>query len=545
MAQEFLRPGPRRHRLGQKRIRGGEYEQNAKGDSRNLLFGGDVALKATKTSDQTQVRQIRSYIAGKYVEGSTGKTYPSINPATGALLGETSVAGKPEVDKAVAAAKEGFEQWRRVPAPRRGEVMYRAAQLLEERKEALARVMSEEMGKVLVESRGEVQEAIDEFYYMAGEGRRLFGFTTPSEMPDKFAYSVRDPIGVVALITPWNFPVAVPSWKLAPALIAGNAVVWKPAEDTPVSALEFVKILEEAGLPPGVVNVVVGPGQDAGGPLVEHPDVRVISFTGSTRTGTAISEIAARLGKRVMLEMGGKNAITVMDDADLDLAVEAILWSSFGTSGQRCTAASRIIAHRAVVEQLAERLVAGAGTLRMGDPLDENTQVGPIVNEKQLQNIHKYTQIGLEEGARLLTGGERDVDGSRANGFFYKPTLFADVRPDMRIAQEEIFGPTAVIITVDDLDEAIRINNETSYGLSSSVFTRDVNKAMRAARDMTSGIVYINHGTTGAEVHLPFGGTRGTGNGGREASVQALDGFTEWKSVYIDYSGRLQRAQID
>lgn len=502
-------------------------------------------MATTETIDKTDAKIIKSYIAGEFVPGSTGKSYASINPATGALLAETSVAGKPEVDRAVAAAKAAFDEWRKVPAPRRGEVMYRAAQLLEERKEALARLMSEEMGKVLLESRGEVQEAIDEFYYMAGEGRRLFGFTTPSEMPDKFAYSVRDPIGVVALITPWNFPVAVPSWKLAPALIAGNAVVWKPAEDTPSAALEFVKILEEAGLPKGVVNVVVGPGADTGAPLVEHPDVQVISFTGSTRTGTAIAEIGARLGKRVLLEMGGKNAITVMDDADLDLAAEAILWSSFGTSGQRCTAASRVIAHRDIVDELSERLVAGAKTLRRGNPLDEDVQVGPVVNEKQLNNIHKYTQIGLDEGARLLTGGERDTEGERAAGFFYKPTLFTDVRPDMRIAQEEIFGPTAVIIPVDSLDEAIEINNETDYGLSSSVFTSDVNKAMRAARDMTSGIVYINHGTTGAEVHLPFGGTRGTGNGGREASAQALDGFTEWKSVYFDYSGRLQRAQID
>lgn len=502
-------------------------------------------MSATETADRTDVRQILSYISGEYVAGSTGKTWPSINPATGELLGQTSIAGKPEVDRAVAAAKEAFKQWRLVPAPRRGEVMFRAAQLLEERKEQLARAMSTEMGKVLVEARGEVQEAIDEFYYMAGEGRRLYGFTTPSEMPNKFAYTVRDPVGVAAIITPWNFPIAVPSWKLAPALIAGNAIVWKPAEDTPETALEFVKILEEAGLPKGVVNVVLGPGKDTGAPLVEHPDVHVISFTGSTRTGRAISETAARLGKRMLLEMGGKNAITVMEDADLDLAVEAILWSSFGTSGQRCTAASRIIAHRDIADELAQRLVEGAHKLRMGNPLDEETQVGPIVNERQLQNIHQYTTIGLEEGARLLTGGEQDREGPRASGYFYKPTVFVDVRPDMRIAQEEIFGPVVVILPVDSLEEAIEINNGTPYGLSSSIFTRDVNKAMQAARDLTSGIVYINHGTTGAEVHLPFGGTRGTGNGGREASVQALDGFTEWKTVYIDYSGRLQRAQID
>lgn len=497
---------------------------------------------ATRTDDAPI---LESYIGGRSVAGSTGELYPDINPATGELLGRTSVAGAAEVDEAVRVAQEAFKSWRALPAPRRGEIMFRAARLIEERKEELARLMSQEMGKVLFEARGDVQEAVDEFYYMAGEGRRLFGFTTPSEMPDKFAYTVRDPVGVVGLITPWNFPIAVPSWKLAPALIAGNTVVWKPAEDTPLVSLEFVKLLEEAGLPKGVVNVVLGTGPQTGAPVVQHPLVRVISFTGSTATGTMISTEAARLGKRVLLEMGGKNAITVMDDANLDLAVEAILWSAFGTTGQRCTAASRLIVHRAVVDELSERLVEGANKLRLGNPLHDDTDVGPIVSEKQLTRVHSYIDIGISEGAELLCGGTFDRDGDRANGFFFRPTLFGGVRPDMRIAREEIFGPVAVIIPVESLDEAIEINNDSAYGLSSSIFTQDVNKAMRAARDMTSGIVYVNHGTTGAEVHLPFGGTRGTGNGGREAAVQALDGFTEWKSVYVDYSGKLQRAQID
>ncbi|HLT58127.1 MAG TPA: aldehyde dehydrogenase family protein [Limnochordales bacterium] len=488
---------------------------------------------------------LKSWIGGQWVEGSTGELYPDINPATGELLAQTSVAGAAEVDRAVRTAQAAFKDWRAMPAPRRGEILFRAAQLIAERKEDLARLMSREMGKVLFEARGEVQEAIDEFFYMAGEGRRLFGFTTPSEMPNKFACCVRDPVGVVGLITPWNFPVAVPSWKLAPALIAGNTIVWKPAEDTPMVALEFARLLEEAGIPPGVVNVVLGPGPQTGAPLVEHPGVRVIAFTGSTATGTLIATEGARRGKRVLLEMGGKNAITVMDDADLDLAVQGILWSAFGTSGQRCTAASRLIVHRKVIGELTERLVAGAQQLRLGNPLDETTQVGPIVNEKQLQRVHRYTGVGIEEGARLLCGGEIYREGDCAKGYFYRPTLFADVHPRMRIAQEEIFGPTAVIIPCDSLEEAIEINNDTPYGLSSSIYTRDVNRAMQAARDLTTGIVYINHGTTGAEVHLPFGGTRGTGNGHREAAVQALDAFTEWKSIYIDYSGRLQRAQID
>ncbi len=352
----------------------------------------------TGTTVKGDAPVLESYIGGRSVAGSTGEFYPDINPATGELLGQTSVAGAPEVDLAARTAYEAFGSWRAMPAPRRGEILYRIAQLIEERKEDLARLMSQEMGKVLFEARGDVQEAIDEFYYMAGEGRRLFGFTTPSEMPDKFAYTVRDPIGVVGLITPWNFPIAVPSWKLAPALIAGNAVVWKPAEDTPRVSLEFVKLMEEAGLPKGVVNVVLGPGLQTGAPLVEHPLVRVISFTGSTATGRMISTEAARLGKRVLLEMGGKNAVTVMDDANLDLAVEAILWSAFGTTGQRCTAASRLLVHRAVIGELSERLVEGAKKLRLGNPLHDDTDVGPIVNEKQLNRVHGYVEIGQRGG---------------------------------------------------------------------------------------------------------------------------------------------------
>jgi aldehyde dehydrogenase (NAD+) len=473
------------------------------------------------------------------------ETFESTSPATGEVLGTFPASGAEDVARAVETARTAYDEWRLVPAPRRGEILFRFAQLLEREKAALTELMTHEMGKVKAEAGGDVQEAIDMTYYMAGEGRRLWGQTTPSELRDKFNMSVRVPVGVVGAITPWNFPIAIPSWKLAPALVCGNTVVLKPAEDTPLLAQRFVELFAEAGLPEGVVNVVHGYGEVAGDALVRHPDVPVITFTGSRETGVAVTKAAADHLKHVHLELGGKNAIIVLDDADLDLAVEGIVWSAFGTSGQRCTAASRVVVHEAVYEELQKRLVAAAERLRLGPGWEDDTDVGPVINRASIEKIHSYTQIGQDEGAKLLTGGEIATEGDLAKGFFYRPTIFGDVDARMRIAQEEIFGPTTALIRVADFDEAIRVANGIEYGLSSSIFTRDVNRAFRAMRDLQTGITYVNAGTTGAEVHLPFGGTKNTGNGHREAGQAALDVFTEWKSLYVDYSGRLQKAQID
>ena len=486
-----------------------------------------------------------NYIDGKWVPSETGRTFESLDPANGEVVGVVAKSSPSDVNRAVEAAAGAFRRWRLVPAPKRGEILFRVGQLLQERKEQLARLMSREMGKVIAEARGDVQEAIDMTFYMAGEGRRLFGETVPSELPNKMALSFRDPVGVVAAITPWNFPIAIPSWKLTAALICGNTIVFKPASDTPVLAAELVKIYEEAGLPAGVLNFVTGSGSEVGDALVNHSSVDVVSLTGSTETGRAVLTQTANRLKRVSLELGGKNAIMVMDDADLDLAVDGILWSAFGTTGQRCTAASRVIVHRAVENQLLEKLASRASKMKLGHGLDPNTDVGPVINGRQLQKIHEYTEIGRQEGARLVTGGQIARDGDLAKGNFYLPTIFAGVRPEMRIAQEEIFGPTTAVIPVENLEEAIRVNNDTRYGLSSSIYTQNVNRAFQAMRDVTTGIFYVNAGTIGAEIQLPFGGTRGTGNGHREAAWAALDVFTEWKSVFVDYSGKLQRAQID
>ena len=487
----------------------------------------------------------KNLVGGEWTDAASGETFESRVPATGETLGVFPRSTAEDVDRAVAAAKAAFEEWRLVPAPERGNVLFRFARLLEEQKDELTELMSREMGKVLAEAGGDVQEAIDMSMYMGGEGRRLFGHTTPSELRDKFQMSIRMPVGVVGAITPWNFPIAIPAWKLAPALVAGNTVVLKPAEDTPLLAERFVALLGEAGMPDGVVNLVHGFGEEAGERLVRHPDVPIITFTGSRETGVAVTKAAADGLKHVHLELGGKNAIVVMDDADLDLAVEGIVWSAFGTSGQRCTAASRVIVHRAVYGELQSRLVERAEGMRIGPGWEADTDLGPVINREALEKIHSYTGIGSEEGAKLLTGGEPATDGDLGKGFYYRPTIFADVEPGMRIAQEEIFGPTTALIPVGSFEEAVAAANSVRYGLSSSIFTRDVNKAFTAMRDLQTGITYVNAGTTGAEVHLPFGGTKDTGNGHREAGQAALDVFTEWKSVYVDYSGKLQRAQID
>jgi aldehyde dehydrogenase (NAD+) len=480
-------------------------------------------------------------IGGSRTGAESGESFESVSPANEETLGSFPRSGAADVDRAVAAAKEAWPEWRLVPAPERGSILFRFARLLEEAKSELTGLMTREMGKVRAEAGGDVQEAIDMSYYMGGEGRRLHGQTTPSELRDKFMLSVRMPVGVVGAITPWNFPIAIPSWKLCPALVCGNTVVLKPAEDTPLLAERFVALLADAGVPPGVVNLVQGFGEDAGDALVRHPDVPVITFTGSRETGIAVTKAAAEGLKHVHLELGGKNAIIVMDDADLDLAVDGIVWSAFGTSGQRCTAASRVIVHEAVYGALQTKLVAAAERLRLGPGWEDATDVGPLINRAALEKVHRYTGIGRDEGAKLLTGGEA-VPGE---GFYYRPTVFADVDPGMRIAQEEIFGPTTALIPVRGFEEAVAAANSVPFGLSSSIFTRDVNRAFRALRDLEAGITYVNAGTIGAEVHLPFGGVKGTGNGHREAGQAALDVFTEWKSVYVDYSGKLQRAQID
>jgi alpha-ketoglutaric semialdehyde dehydrogenase len=487
----------------------------------------------------------RNLIGADWKDAASGGTFSSVSPANHEdVIGEFPSSGPADVEAAVGAARAAFPAWSAMPAPKRGEILFRVARLLAEHKEELSRLMTREMGKVLPEARGDVQEAIDVAYYMAGEGRRLFGTTVPSEMPDKFAMAIRRPIGVAGIITPWNFPVAIPAWKLFPALICGNTAVIKPASDTPACVVRFVELLREGGIPDGVVNVVIGSGAEVGNAIVDHPDIKLISFTGHTDTGIEISTRAAKTLKRVSLELGGKNPIVIWEDADLDLALDSVLWSAFGTSGQRCTAASRLIVHRAVHDDFVHRLQQRVAKLVLGDGLDEKTDVGPVINAGAVERIASYADIGRQE-ADLVIGGEAATEGALAKGSFFQPTIFTEVRPDARIAQEEIFGPVTSVIPVDDWDETVRIVNGVKYGLSTSLFTRDVNLAFRSIRDFDSGLGYVNHGTIGAEAHLPFGGTKATGNGHREVGQAALDFFSEWKSVYIDYSGKLQRAQID
>jgi alpha-ketoglutaric semialdehyde dehydrogenase len=487
-----------------------------------------------------------NFIDGTWVPSVSGNLFENRNPANrDDLVGLFQKSTNEDVALAIDAARLAYDHWRLVPAPRRAELLFRAAQLLADRKEALARDMTREMGKALDETRGDVQEAIDMTFFMAGEGRRQYGQTVPSELRDKFAMSVRQPLGVCAIVTPWNFPMAIPSWKIIPALVCGNTVVFKPATLTPLSALNFVRILEEAGIPRGVVNLVTGGGSDVGTALIVSDDVRVVSFTGSTDVGRIVSERAAPSFKKVHLEMGGKNVIMVMDDARLELAVEGCVWGGFGTTGQRCTAASRVVVHEQVYDAFLEQFVARAKALRVGDGLDPNSQMGPLVSESQRETVIKYVEIGQQEGATLACGGHALSGGAYARGYFHEPTVFADVAPSMRIAQEEIFGPVVSVIPCRSFEEAVAIGNNVPYGLSASIYTQDINRAFAAMRDMYTGIVYVNAPTIGAEVHLPFGGTKATGNGHREAGTAALDVFSEWKSIYVDFSGRLQRAQID
>ena len=491
---------------------------------------------------------LKNYINGEWVEAGNRATFENRNPAnTNDIIGTFPESNSEDVTVATKAARKAYESWRLTPAPKRGDILRIAGDIMNRRKEELARAMTREMGKPVFETKGDVQEAIDTAYYSATETRRLFGYNAPSEMPDKMNLSFRMPIGVCGIITAWNFPMAVPSWKIFPALACGNTIVYKPSEDAPHSGNLMAEILEEAGLPKGVFNVVHG-SVECGKAIVEHPDIKVIGFTGSTEVGKAIASKAGSLNKKVSLEMGGKNAQIVMPDADLDLALDGVLWGAFGTTGQRCTATSRLILHEDIHDDFVNKLITKASALKIGPGLEDETEMGPVINEKQLDRVAEYVRIGRDEdGATCVLGGDKagEEDPALGHGHFFLPTMFIDVTRDMRIAREEIFGPVLSVIKVSSLSEAIDILNDTEYGLSSSLYTANVNDAFRAVRDIEAGITYINVPTIGAEAHMPFGGVKGTGNGHREGGWTVFDIFTEWKTVYIDYSGSLQRAQID
>jgi acyl-CoA reductase-like NAD-dependent aldehyde dehydrogenase len=501
----------------------------------------------SRASTRPSAKTYQNYIGGKWMPSESGEVFENINPAdTQDVIGRFPLSTAKDVNAAVNAAREAFDGWRNTPAPRRAEILFRLGEILIRDKDKFSADMTREMGKVLKETGGDVQEAIDCTYYTAGEGRRLHGYTTPAEMPDKFAMCVRQPVGLCGLITPWNFPMAIPSWKLIPALVCGNTVVLKPAEDTPLSSYNLVHACEEAGIPPGVVNLVTGEGENAGAAITNHPALRLISFTGSTETGRIVASACAERNAICSLEMGGKNVIIVMDDADIDLAIEGAVWGAFGTSGQRCTASSRLVVHKKVYKQFSKKLVERTKALHVGNGADPKTDMGPVINADAVKKIMSYIEIGeKEDGATLACGGKRLTRGEYSRGHFIEPTVFTDAAPDMRIAQEEIFGPVTTVIPAKSLDNAIEIANGVRYGLSAAIYTSDVNQAFRAMNEMYTGIFYVNASTIGAEVHLPFGGTKATGNGHREAGTQVLDIFSEWKSIYVDYSGKLQRAQID
>ncbi len=491
------------------------------------------------------MKEYKNYIGGRWVDSKSERRFESRNPANwDEVIGIFPDSNEEDVQLAVEVAKEAQKKWASIPVPKRGEILRRAGEILLERKEEIARLMSREIGKTLVEARGDVQEAIDTAFYSAQEGRRLFSYFTPSELPDKYAFTIRQPVGLVGVITAWNFPIAVPSWKIFPALLAGNAVIFKPAPDGSATGAVFAEVFEEAGLPEGVFNIVFGYGI-SGKAIVEHPDIKVIAFTGGTETGRLIYQSASRYLKRVSLELGGKNPQIVMPSANLDLAVDGVLWGAFGTSGQRCTSTSRLILHEDIYESFMEKLRSRLPELIIGDPLDERTTMGPIINQASLEKIERYVKYGLEDGAKLTYGGRRLSEGKYSKGWWFEPTIFEEVKENMRIFQDEIFGPVLSVIKVSSFEEAIKVANNSRYGLSSSIYTNDVREAMVALRELQAGITYVNAPTIGAESHLPFGGVKDTGNGWREGGWTVFEIFTEWKSVYIDFSGRLQKAQID
>ncbi len=487
----------------------------------------------------------RSFIDGKWLESRSGVTIPNINPANvNDIIGTSELCTREEARKAVEAAYNAFKGWRDTPAPARGKIIARAARLMEDNKDDLAAILTREEGKTISESRGEVNRAINVVEFCAGESRRMNGETIQSELPANFAYTIKEPHGVVVCITPWNFPVAIPAWKIAPALVAGNTVVMKAAEATPASAVRLIEIFTDAGVPPGVLNLVLGKGSEVGEELADHPAVRAISFTGSTEIGLKIYQQGAKRGIPVQCEMGGKNPVVVLEDCDMGLAVESTAQGAFGSTGQRCTATSRAVVIDSIADEFVDRIIERAKKFKLGDGSDARTDIGPSVDEKQFNTVLKYIDIGREDGAELLTGGRRASGDGLENGYFVEPTVFDKVTPDMRIAREEIFGPVLSVLRVKSFDEAMAVANDCEYGLSSSVFSNDANDIFRFIRDIETGMTHVNSPTTGGEAHIPFGGIKATGVGPREQGSTSLDFYTEIKVVYVDYTGSKREGNL-
>ena len=487
----------------------------------------------------------RNFINGQWLESVSSREATNINPAnTDDVLGTIKQATREEARSAVEAASDAFREWRATPAPTRGKIVARAARLMEEKKEELAQLLTREEGKTIAESRGELQRSINVAEFCAGESRRLNGETIQSELPANFAYTIKQPLGVVACVTPWNFPVAIPVWKIAPALVAGNTVVFKPASLTPATAVRITEIFEEAGIPKGVLNLIIGSGSEAGDEIINHPAVKAVSFTGSNEVGIRLYEQVSRRGAKVQCEMGGKNPVIVLEDADLDLAVESTAQGAFGSSGQRCTATSRAVVVNDIADEFVSRIVRRAEGMRIGAGYDPQTEMGPSVDESQFKTVLHYIDIGREDGAELKCGGTRAEGRGLDKGYFVRPAVFDRVTPDMRIAREEVFGPVLSVLRVKDFDEAMRVANDSEYGLSSSIFTNDAVRIFRFVDEIETGMTHINSPTTGGEAHIPFGGIKGTGIGDREQGSTALDFYTDLKVVYVDYTGRKREGNL-
>src|SRR6266550_3146945 len=487
----------------------------------------------------------RNFIGGQWVQSGSSRTVENINPAnTADVIGSVRQATREEARQAVEAASEAFRGWRSTPAPARGKIVARAARLLEEHKEELAQILTREEGKTIAESRGELQRSINVADFCAGESRRMNGETIQSELPANFAYTIKQPLGVVACVTPWNFPVAIPVWKIAPALVAGNTVVFKPATLTPATGIRIVELFQEAGIPPGVLNLIIGSGSEAGDAIINHPAVKAVSFTGSNQVGIRLYEEVSRRGAKVQCEMGGKNPVVIMEDADMDLAVESTAQGAFGSSGQRCTATSRAVVVNDVADEFIERIARRAASMRIGPGNDPATEMGPTVDESQFKTVLSYIDIGREDGAKLVCGGSRATGDGLDKGYFVNATVFDHVTPDMRVAREEIFGPVLSVLRVKDFEDAIKVANDCEYGLASSIFTNDAARAFRFVDEIETGMTHINSPTTGGEAHIPFGGIKGTGIGDREQGSTALDFYTELKVVYVDYTGRKREGNL-